>query len=348
MPLSLTVDGDRWRAHLRAVEAAHPGLVPVVKGNGYGLGLARLARRVEWLGADTVAVGTYDEVAEVVQRCTADVLVLSPWRPFIPSSAYHGSAARRLVHTVGRLEDLAALAGEHDSGGAPRVVLEGLTSMRRHGLAPEDLAAAARVTGVRVQGLALHLPMAGDRVAEAERWLRAWPASEAASTVYVSHLSDTELAELGARHPRLRLRPRIGTRLWLGDRLGFEVRASVLDAHPVARGDRAGYRQRRFTRDGHLLVIAGGTSHGIGLAAPASGVSARNRAATLARGGLDAAGFALSPFVVSGRRRWFLEPPHMQVSMVFLPGSVAPPAVGDEVTAQVRYPTTTFDRITIT
>jgi hypothetical protein len=63
---------------------------------------------------------------------------------------------------------------------------------------------------------------------------------------------------------------------------------------------------------------------------------------------LDAAGFALSPFVVSGRQRWFLEPPHMQVSMVFLPGSVAPPAVGDEVMAQVRYPTTTFDRITIT
>ena len=44
MTLSLTVDGERWRAHLRAVADATPGLVPVAKGNGYGIGLGRLAR----------------------------------------------------------------------------------------------------------------------------------------------------------------------------------------------------------------------------------------------------------------------------------------------------------------
>ena len=36
MPLTLTVDGSRWRAHLRSYRDAHPGLVPVAKGNGYG------------------------------------------------------------------------------------------------------------------------------------------------------------------------------------------------------------------------------------------------------------------------------------------------------------------------
>ena len=40
MSLSLYVDGDRWRSHLRSVLAPHPTLVPVIKGNGYGFGNA--------------------------------------------------------------------------------------------------------------------------------------------------------------------------------------------------------------------------------------------------------------------------------------------------------------------
>ncbi len=63
MALTLHVDGDRWRTHLKDVLARNPGLVPVAKGNGYGFGLRRLARKAEWLGVDTLAVGTYDELA---------------------------------------------------------------------------------------------------------------------------------------------------------------------------------------------------------------------------------------------------------------------------------------------
>ena len=63
MALTLYVDGDRWRTHLTDVLTRNPGLVPVAKGNGYGFGLHRLARKAEWLGVDTLAVGTYDELA---------------------------------------------------------------------------------------------------------------------------------------------------------------------------------------------------------------------------------------------------------------------------------------------
>ena len=91
--------------------------------------------------------------------------------------------------------------------------------------------------------------------------------------------------------------------------------------------------------------MAGGTSHGIGMEAPTAAANVRQRAVTLAKGGLDAAGRALSPFTVGGKQRWFIEPPHMQASMLFLPSSVKPPAIGDEIPVDVRFTTTSFDRV---
>ncbi len=345
MSLSLYVDGDRWREHLRAVATAHPGIVPVAKGNGYGFGVARLARRAEWLGADLMAVGTYDEAPEALKRFGGDVLVLSPWRPFV-----RAPEDPRLVHTVGRGEDVQALVAASARSARPRVLLEGLTSMRRHGLDPDQmrgLETSGVLSDVAVDGVALHLPMPSGRsgsahVAETQRWL-----SRGYNSLYVSHLSDAELAELRSRHPEVVLRPRIGTQLWLGDRGALSPRATVLDVHAVAAGDRVGYRQRRIPRRGHVLVVSGGTAHGVGLEAPTAATSVRSRAVAAARGGLDAAGFALSPFRVAGRQRWFVEPPHMQVSMLFVPDGVAVPSVGDEVDLDVRFTTTQFDRVTI-
>ena len=82
MPLTLYVDGPRWRAHLEQVRDSHPGIVPVLKGNGYGFGIERLASRSASLGVDTVAVGTYGEVvtaaAEFCGPSGGSVMVLSP------------------------------------------------------------------------------------------------------------------------------------------------------------------------------------------------------------------------------------------------------------------------------
>ena len=47
--------------------------------------LARLARKAQWLGVDTLAVGTYEELPEVASRYDGDLLVLTPWRPFHPT-----------------------------------------------------------------------------------------------------------------------------------------------------------------------------------------------------------------------------------------------------------------------
>lgn len=338
MPLTLRVDGDRWRNHLRKTVEVDPRLVPVAKGNGYGFTVGRLARRSQWLGVDTIAVGTYADVEQVRQRFPGRILIMQPWRPFLPDLSYDD----RLIHTVGRLEDLAALA---NVTGSPRVVLEALTSMRRHGFPLETLSAAAQsCRGVRVEGHAVHLPLGGGHQAEVDRCMSAAPAAR----WYVSHLAHHELDDLRSRHPDVDFRPRVGTSLWLGDRVALRARATVLDAHRVRRGDQAGYRRRRFNRAGTVLVISGGTAHGIALEAPTAAASTRQRAVALARGGLEATGHALSPYVVGGRARWFVEPPHMQVSLVFLPADAVAPAVGDEVEVRVRFTTTHFDHVVVT
>ncbi len=90
--------------------------------------------------------------------------------------------------------------------------------------------------------------------------------------------------------------------------------------------------------------MSGGTAHGVGLEAPTGGSTLRARAVRLAQGGLDAVGLVRSPFTVDGRLRLFGEPPHMQVSLLFLPRGAGVPRIGDEVDVRVRHTIATFDR----
>lgn len=348
MSLTLTVDGERWRTHLRAFADRHPGLVPVAKGNGYGFTLGRLARKAEWLGADTLAVGTYEELPEVASRFDGDLLVLTPWRPFVDD--LDPALPDRVIHTVGRSDDLDALLTRQPNA---RVVLERMTSMLRHGFAARELWAdelRRQLDKARFEGIALHLPLAqGAHIAEVSRLLNDVVGMDLdrAPTVWVSHLTDGELDRLSTSYADFTFRPRIGTGLWLGDREALKVTATVLDVHEVARGDAFGYRGRTAPKSGHVLVVSGGTAHGIGLESPMGDSSLKARAATVARGGLDAVGFVRSPFSIDGKQRLFAEPPHMQASMLFLPSGARVPEVGDEIDVRVRYTATTFDRVVI-
>ena len=233
--------------------------------------------------------------------------------------------------------------------------------MQRHGLTARQLWAVAetlRGRGAHLEGVALHLPLGqGTHVTEVDRLLNdvvgaGLPEAEhdragGARTVWVSHLSAGELDTLRQRWPDFTFRPRIGTSLWLGDREALRVHATVLDVHAVERGDAFGYRGRTAPKSGHLLVVSGGTAHGIGLEAPTGDLGLRGRAGTLARGGLDALGFVRSPFSIDGKQRLFAEPPHMQASMLFLPGGSRVPRVGEEIDVRVRYTITTFDRVLV-
>jgi hypothetical protein len=352
--LRLHVDGDRWRTHLRSFGEREPEVVPVIKGNGYGFGFERLLAEPGPNHWGEIAVGTYAEAVAALGSTSAGIVVLSPWRRHDPS-ARAAVASDRLLHTLSRPHDIEPFAAAAARAGGARVAVEVITDLRRHGVTIADLPGVARALAaagsVTCTALALHHPI--DRRTGSDPVGQTLAAVAAARTagvgaslteVLVSHLSAEELAALRRGVGDVRVRPRIGTALWLGDPGAYTPRGTVLDVHPLARGERYGYRQRRARAAGTLLVVGGGTSQGIGLAAPSAprGVA---RLRTLAMSGMSASGLALSPFSWAGRKRWFAEPPHMQVSLLLLPASVPPPSVGDELALDVRMTTTTFDTV---
>lgn len=320
-------------------------MVPVAKGNGYGFGIRQLAEETAALGLTTLAVGTPAEAAEVKEYFDGDIVILLPWEPNDPRAVEQARDPRVIV-TVSRLTDLEILANL--GGERPRVLVEVLTSMFRHGLPVEDLPAVQTfVDYLAVEGWTIHLPMRGDQNknrAEADRLGRA-ALDVLDAPLWFSHLPTQDYLEIAARLGEDRARLRMGTTLWLGDPGALKTTATVLDVHPIKRGQRVGYWQRPAQGDGYVVVVSGGTANGIGLEAPTSAKTLRSRAVSFATGALEAAGRALSPYTILGEKRWFAEPPHMQSSLVILPAKVEPPNVGDELPVDVRNTIATFDQV---
>jgi hypothetical protein len=346
MPLTLYVDRRAWHTHHRRVIAERPGLVPVVKGNGYGFTLpvlaeaaARLSRECE---VDQLAVGTADEASRVLEHFPHDLVLLEPFLPSAPWVALPD----RVVRNAASVEAVRALAGR-------RMVIDCRSSLRRQGIARGELDQVREALGqARPEGFSVHLPI--DRPARSEPvreiadWMRVLREAELEVPVmYVSHLAAAELAELGGRFPGTRFRVRSGTDLWLGAPAAIEARATVLDVLPVARGERVGYRQERLRHGGWVVVVSGGTVQGVGLEAPRMLRGLAPRVKEVGRSGLRAMNRTLSPFCWQGRRQWFAEPPHMSVSMIHLPGPAEPPEPGTELVAELRHTATHFDRVAI-
>ena len=384
MSFVLRVDASRWRAHQQSVvdavtRASGTSPVPVIKGNGYGFGPGVLSAEASRVDSDTVAVGTIFEVDDVAAGTTGDIVVLEPFQPLdaVAADAWWQLGeklhAGRVIRTVASVDALRALAA---GPGSVRVILEAHTSMHRFGfseselleaLADDDIRAAMERGRVLVEGLAVHMPIAqpaddvpppgvrdgSAKAREVMRWAGLWQTKTAvwpghnapANTIWVSHLDDDELAVVRSSLGEAVLRLRTGTRLWLGDREALKAIGTVLAVHPLVSGTHVGYRQRSGPKQGTLVVVSGGTSHGVGLAGPSPAASIRQRVTTAGIGALDAAGRAMSPFTWQGKQRWFAEPPHQHVSMVWLPHECVLPQVGDEMNADVRFTTSRFDAV---
>ena len=328
MPLSLYVDGQKWRSHLSAMVSAKPGLVPVIKGNGYGFGLAFLGAESSRLGVSAVAVGLASEVAPVRSAFSGEIIVLSP------DNASYDFSDSKVIWTISSLENLEAI------GSQSKIIIEILTPLNRHGIKISDLDSALAIVenrGLAVQGFTLHLPIVKIDVNWIRKTLQKLPTT---STVWISHLYDLE--KIQKEFPQLIFRERIGTSLWLGNQSALAAKATVLENREVKGA--AGYRQTRA--NGYVVVASGGTAHGIGLAAPQGDKSLLGGLKIVARAIESALGKDRSPYSWNGKTLNFLEPAHMQCSLLKIEGQNQP-KIGDELNLRVRYTTTTFDQIVV-
>ena len=173
MTFAISVDTDEWRAHTATtrdrIHAAEAAVIAVVKANGYGLGQALLASEAARLGLRAIAVGTVFEVASVVEHFDGDVIVLEPIDDRDGDAALQWAAlqqsehASRLIATVATSRALDLVI---DTFSHPRVLLEGVSSMRRFGFDGPRLkevwtyARQAVTEGrLRLHGLSVHLPL---------------------------------------------------------------------------------------------------------------------------------------------------------------------------------------------
>ncbi len=298
MTLRLTVDTGAWRAHVDRVVRRSPGVVPVVKGNGYGFGRTALAEIAAEF-AHLVAVGTVHELPGLPGRLTP--VVLTPTLGPPPDT--------RPILTVGSIAHVKAL-----DGWPGRVLVKLASSMQRYGTVREDLGAlarAARSAGLEIVGFSVHPPVAGtddEHADDIAGWLTVL---EPDDEVWVSHLSLDGYRALRDAWPDRRFRIRQGTALWHGDKSALHLGADVLDVRPVRAGELAGYHQVPMPVDGRLVMVGAGTAHGVH---------------PLPDG--------RSPFHFERRRLPLLEPPHMHTSMVVVAAGKPGPDVGDHVDVQ--------------
>ena len=236
MTLKLNIDTRSWRNHIKELHEEFPGLVPVAKGNGYGFGLDVLAREAARLKDDCLAVGTAHEVAKVRDAgWSRDVIVLNPWRPFDETATVLIDDPQ-IITVVSRLEDLDELRKKHPRA---RVVAELMTSMRRHGITPEEIE-SVDAGSLGFEGWTMHLPLKG-QLAEAKQLASAAIAHHRGA-VWVSHLDIGDYRRLRTQLG-VQTRMRMGTRLWLGAPQALSTTATVLDVHRITRGTRYGQRR---------------------------------------------------------------------------------------------------------
>jgi alanine racemase len=241
--ITLTVRSGRWRAHVAGLVNAIDGLVPVVKGNGYGFGRIALAHLASEF-CDTVAVGTVHELDGLPDDLHAVVLTPTLVAP----------ESTDPILTVGSTAHLNALAHWHG-----RVLVKLESSMHRYGGAV-DLVDRARRSGLDVAGVSIHLPLLGSSNDHAEEVRTILDSVTPDLTVWLSHLDPATYAALPTTHT---YRLRLGTSLWHGDKSALQLSADVLDVRPIRAGHRAGYRQEPVGADGHLVMIGAGTANGV-------------------------------------------------------------------------------------
>ena len=317
MALVLTVNTEMWNRHVDALATLVDGLVPVVKGNGYGFGRDWLAERAASVATTTakfIAVGTVFEVSSIPAQCTPVVLT--------PSLELPDNLRDDAILTVGSIAHIEAVASTNKPH---HVVIKIRSSMNRYGCAVADVAQLlekCRTTKLQVRGVSIHPPLTGtsaDHVREIEDLLSTIDSSLPA---WVSHIDPNDFASLQSRYPDRQWFLRLGTSLWHGDKTALQLTADVIETVAVTAGQRVGYHGVEVKQNGTLIMIGCGSAHGVTPLAD-----------------------NLSPFHFSRQRMQLIEAPHMHTSMCFIPSGQPTPVIGDRVDVQRPLINSTADHI---
>lgn len=376
MTFSLTVDSVKFRGHLVSVmnnyAAAGAELVPVVKGNGYGFGRRLLAQEASRLGCNRIAIGTVWELGQTLADFAGEILVLEPFNSADDSAVaqwrdHLEHNAARIIVTVSNV-DLAAVR----SAGAKNIYLEGKTSLSRFGILHHDMQSITNFHDLNVLGLSLHLPIVqpaskvdatteissafdgatlSQTMTETWNWIVLY--QELATKfslpkhLSLSHISEEQVKSLKKMMQSynfdLAIDVRVGTKLWLGAPSSLQASGTVLQIHEITHKQTVGYQQTEAGNNKRLIIVSGGTAHGVAMAAPSNANSLRKKGVAIAEGFSQAIGKVRSPFSHNGKNLDFVEPPHMQVSMLW--SNDISIAIGDELNCNVRNTTSNFDRV---
>ena len=374
MTFSLNVNAAKFRGHLVSVMNSYATsgaeLVPVIKGNGYGFGRDLLADEASRLGCNRIAIGTVWELGQALADFAGQILVLEPFNSSDASAVekwrqHLEHNAARIIVTVSKV-DLAAVR----SAGAKDIYLEGKTSLSRFGILPYDMQSISNFDDLNVLGLSLHLPIvqaahkvdatteissAFDGAALLQSMTETWNwivLYQEMSTKFslpkhlsLSHVSEDQVKSLKKMMQSynfdLEIEVRVGTKLWLGEPSALQATGTVLQIHEITHQQTVGYQQIATGTNKRLIVVSGGTAHGVAMAAPSNARSLRKKGVAIAEGFSQAIGKVRSPFSCDGRNLDFVEPPHMQVSMLW--SNDMSIAVGDELNCNVRNSTSNFD-----
>jgi hypothetical protein len=345
-------------------------LVPVVKGNGYGFGRGVLASEASRLGCHRIAIGTVWELGQTLADFAGEILVLEPFNSNDESAiaqwrSHLENNADRIIVTVSN-QDLASVR----ASGAKNIYLEGKTSLSRFGILPFDMQSLTNLHDLKVLGLSLHLPITqpaikvdptteissafngaelSQSMTETWNWIVLY---EELSTkfslpkhVSLSHVSDKQVRSLKnmvqSYNFNLEIEVRVGTKLWLGEPSALQACGTVLQIHEITHRQTVGYQQTDSGNNKRLIVVSGGTAHGVAMAAPSNASSLRKKGVAIAEGFSQAIGKVRSPFSYKSKNLDFVEPPHMQVSMLWSDDTSI--AIGDQLDCNVRNTTSNFD-----
>ena len=152
MSLTLQVNNQSWSNSLKTVINSYENcIVPVIKGNGDGIGKSNLAKKSQDLGLTEIAIGTIFEAKEVINKDFSQIVVMDPIKDLDKNS----------FDELKRLNDKAIVLTLSDINDATNlketpVIIEVLTSMKRFGLTANDL---KTLINHQILGLSLHLPI---------------------------------------------------------------------------------------------------------------------------------------------------------------------------------------------